>query len=218
MKYRKGLIYLLLMILWVMILACSLTDYFLGNNFASPTMNRTLVSFPTSTQITLTQGDIPGNTGSVISPQSPSETPGPSGSSVTNPIPAGSSGTANEMVFTVVSAIRPADNIVAAGNQFNPVPEPGEEFLMVEIEVQCTRQEQETCAATWFEFHVIGSRNVEYPVEMFVLGVPGIFNSENLTGGNSLSGDLYFLISQNEETLVLSYSPFYGPGLFLSLD
>ena len=80
-----------------------------------------------------------------------------------NPASVGSEVIADEMSFTVLAKVRPADDVVKAGNKFNSDPETGKEYMFVGLQVTCLKTTDEKCSLNpSFSMKAIGSKGVEY--------------------------------------------------------
>jgi hypothetical protein len=142
-----------------------------------------------------------------------------SGSSRSNPAPPGSEVTIDDMTFVVEDAVRPADDIVAAGNEFNSPPEEGNEYVMVTLSVTCEKSEDETCnIGPMLDLSVIGSEGVAHDSAWAISGVDGQLESTEFYGGSTTSGKLFFEVGQDETDLVLRYESLLGTSkAFLAL-
>jgi hypothetical protein len=135
----------------------------------------------------------------------------PSGASRSNPAPVGSEVTVGDLTLAVDDATRPADEIVAEGNMFNPTPEPGNEFVRVTISATCEKAEDETCSVgpAW-NLALIGSAGVTHDPLWAVSGVDGQLEQTEFYGAASVSGSLFFEVGQDETQLVLRYEDILG--------
>ncbi len=117
---------------------------------------------------------------------------------------------ASRMTMAVSGAIRPADEIVARASDFNPRPEQGEEYILVELSITCLRQESEVCLySPLINFKLLGA-GVSYEPCIFLMDVPGLLEGGELRGGATVSGALAFVINQDETDLVLVYQNLMG--------
>lgn len=133
-----------------------------------------------------------------------------------NPAPMGVEVVADNKAFTVTGATRPADDIVAEANQYNALPEPGEEYLLVEFEMTCTQSPDEECSFTPFNMLVYGSLE-ERHTRVFVAGIDNEHGSVDFNGGETISGVMPFLVGQDETDLLLIYQPFSGGAFFFTV-
>ena len=139
-----------------------------------------------------------------------------------NPAPAGSEVTVDDMILTVGEVVRPADEIVAAGNAFNSKPEAGYEFVMVTVSVRCEKGEDESCiiGPSW-DFALVGSANLARDAKDWweVTGVDGRLETTEFFGGSTVTGSLFFEVGQDETDLVLRYVELLGKDTaFLALQ
>lgn len=125
-------------------------------------------------------------------------------------VPPGELIEANEMTLAVQGSTRPADDIVASASQFNPTPEPGNEYIIIETFIKCLKSESETCLISpLIHFRLIGS-GTEYPPKILLLHVPGLMEGGEFQGGTTMSGGLAFEIDRDETDLTLMYETILG--------
>jgi hypothetical protein len=143
----------------------------------------------------------------------------PVGSARSNPAPVGSEVVADDMAFKVLSIIRPADDIVLDEDNFNIDPEPGQEYLLVELEITCQESSDEQCnLSSFWNLSVLGSAGVSHDMELMVTGVEGLLPSVEFYGGSTVSGYVPFIVGQDETDLLLVYEPmFLGDTFYLAL-
>jgi hypothetical protein len=141
------------------------------------------------------------------------------GTSRSNPAPVGSEVIVDDMAFTVVSTIRPADDIIKAGNPFNTEPESDQEYILVELQVNCEKADDDKCViSTFLNISLIGSSGVEVNPELFTTGVEGLLESVEFYGGATVSGTIPFIINQSETDLVLVYEPLlFGDTVYMAV-
>ncbi len=125
---------------------------------------------------------------------------------------------ANRMAFVVRGIERPADELVAQANDFNPPPEPDEEYVLVDISITCLRDPSEVCLLSpLINFKLIGSR-VAYAPQILLLDVPHLLEGGEIQGGATTSGKLAFAIDEEETDLTLFYQTIMGTDqVFLAL-
>jgi len=138
------------------------------------------------------------------------------GYSIDKPAPAGSEVLANDIAVVVTGATRPADDIVAEANQFNEPPEAGEEYLLVEFQMTCTKSGDEPCSFNPFSMLVYGSLEDAHTRE-FVAGLENEHSSVDFNSGETVSGFMPFSVGQGETDLVLIYQPMSGGTFFFSV-
>ena len=141
------------------------------------------------------------------------------GTARSNPAPVGSEVIADDMAFIVTGAIRPATNFIMDGNMFNSEPEPGQEYIMVELSVTCMKSIDESCTISPFwNISLIGSAGIKYDAESFVAGVDGLLESTEFYGEATVSGYLPFIVNEGETNLILVYEPMiYGDTFYLEI-
>lgn len=140
------------------------------------------------------------------------------GTTRSNPAPVGSEVIADKMSFTVTDMVRPANDIVIAGNQFNSLPEDGKEYIFVELNVVCQKSSDEKCSFTpVLNLNLIGSNGIEYDPEIFIAGVNNLLESTEFYGGASIKGYIPFIVGVGETDLVLLYEPLLGDTFYLAL-
>lgn len=125
-------------------------------------------------------------------------------------VPPGEVVVAGWISLKVQGLTRPADRIVASANQFNPVAEPGNEYVLIETSITCLKSESEPCfVSPLINFRLIGAAT-EYTPEILLLDVPGLLEGGELQGGSTSTGDLAFEIDSEETHLTLMYETILG--------
>ena len=204
-KYKRFIV--LFTVLALVTAACSFSSL-IGQNGSDEAMD---ASMEEAASDNVNEGD------EETSPQSESVTSTPEeGLSIDNPAPVGFEVVADNKAFTVTGATRPADEIVAEANQFNAPAEEGEEFLMVDLQITCTKSADELCEFTPFNMIVWGSLEDSH-TRTFVAGLDNEINSIEWGGGETVSGVIPFLVGEGETDLVLIYQPFSGGAYFFNL-
>jgi len=141
------------------------------------------------------------------------------GSARSNPAPVGSEVVVDDMAFKVLTTIRPADDLVSAGNMFNSTPEPDQEYVFVEVQVQCKKTIDEKCSLNPdFSIKIIGSDGVQYDPEMFISGVDGLISSTEFYGDAVISGYIPFIVKESDTGFVMVYEPLFGDSFYLSIQ
>jgi hypothetical protein len=145
-------------------------------------------------------------------------TPAPAGESRNNPFPGGTPiDIGGSMVLTIVGATRPADDIVRNANMFNSEPESGQEYLLVEIQVICTKDPSDKCNFSTYEIKAVNSDGIVLEDESF-LDVEGMLKSSEFFGGATLKGKMFFLVPIDDKGVVLFYEPFLiGDLIYMAL-
>jgi hypothetical protein len=166
----------------------------------------------TTPEVRIPEGTSQPGGPAATTPSEPVATTAPLGASRSNPAPAGAEVTINQMTMSVVEVVRPADAVVAAGNPFNPTPEPGNQFVLVGISIACNRSGDDTCTVnTFLDFALTGSSgSVREP--RIIAGVPELSDHAEFFGGAATRGGMVFEVGEDETDLVLIYDPFLGPG------
>jgi hypothetical protein len=139
------------------------------------------------------------------------------GTARSNPAPVGSAITADDMKFEILGSTRPADEIIMSGNTFNTEPEEGQEYILIEMRIECMEDSDDTCNIYKSNFKVIGDEGITYDAEWFVSGVEGLLESEEFYGGAVVSGSLPFIVKETDSELVFVYDPFLGDKFYMSV-
>jgi len=140
------------------------------------------------------------------------------GTARSNPAPLGSLITADDMSFEILGSTRPADDIIMSGNMFNTEPEEGEEYILIEMKIECLLDQDDTCNISQFSFKLIGDEGVTYDAEWLVSGVDGLLESEEFYGGGVVNGSLPFIIEETDSDLVFVYEPFLGDKFYMKVQ
>lgn len=140
------------------------------------------------------------------------------GTARSNPAPVGSAVTADNMKFEILGSTRPADDIIMGGNQFNTEPEEGEEYILIEMRIECMEDSDDTCNIYSSNFKLIGDEGITYDAEWAIAGVEGLLESEEFYGGAVISGSLPFIVKETDSELVFVYDPFLGDKFYMSVE
>ena len=140
------------------------------------------------------------------------------GTARSNPAPVGSVITADDMSFEILGSTRPADDIIMSGNMFNTEPEEGEEYILIEMKIECLKDSDDTCSISQFNFQLIGDEGISYDAEWLVTGVEGLLESEEFYGGAVVSGSLPFIVKLDDQDLVFVYDPFWGDEFYMQVQ
>ena len=140
------------------------------------------------------------------------------GTARSNPAPLGSVITADNMQFEILGSTRPADDIIMSGNMFNTEPEEGEEYILIDMKIECMKDQDDTCNISSFSFKLIGDEGVIYDAEWFISGVDGLLESEEFYGGGVVTGALPFIIKETDSNLIFLYEPFLGDEFYMSVQ
>ncbi len=128
------------------------------------------------------------------------------------PAPIGTELTVGNMAITATRLVRPADSIVGAGSRYKSLKN-GEQYLLVGIRVRCISMD-ETCRLTEFDFGLSADGGRDYTAEFSSSfdGLDGLFEAGDIQPGQSMSGDLVYMISTNDTGLMLVYPRMYNFG------
>jgi hypothetical protein len=128
------------------------------------------------------------------------------------PASVGEEQTVGNLSVSVRRVVRPANSFVGKGLYTQPKED--EEYLLVEINVRCT-SDSESCRATEFDFGVSGNNKRDYVAEFsssFSDGVEGLFEGGEIEAGQSMSGNIIFIIAKDDSDLILTYPRMYNFG------
>lgn len=141
------------------------------------------------------------------------------GTSRSNPAPEGSEVVTDDMAFKILSVIRPADDIIEAGNMFNTEPESDQEYVLLELQITCMKSVDDQCSiSSFWNIALIGSSGIEYDPEWVVSGVEGLLESIDFYGDATVSGYIPFIIKQSDTDLILVYEPLlFGDTVYLAV-
>jgi hypothetical protein len=110
--------------------------------------------------------------------------------------------------------LRPADTLVIHADSY-PAIEPTEQFAMVDVSVTCRAADGESCTVTELNFSLEADAQKTYFPEfaMSLDGLNGLFDGGQIASGETLSGDVVFVVDRDAAGLILRYSSFPGgPG------
>jgi hypothetical protein len=140
------------------------------------------------------------------------------GTARSNPAPVGSEVIADDMVFVILGATRPADDIIMAGNPFNTEPEEGEEYILVDIEIKCLKSTDDKCSTGTYNISLLGDSGISYDPEIVVVGVEGLLDfTSDFYGEAVISGSIPFIVKQSDTELLFVYEPLFGDTFFLQV-
>jgi hypothetical protein len=140
------------------------------------------------------------------------------GSSRENPIPLNTSKEIGDFSFIITRVVRPADDIVAAGNQFNTKPESTQEYLMIEGSASCLKPANEKCIFLSTDFKAVGNDGNVINLQFVVSGVPGQFDTGETFGGNTKSGRMFFLVPKGDDKVVIFHEDLlFGKPVYFSI-
>lgn len=133
-------------------------------------------------------------------------------------VPPGEVIESNRMAFVVRGFERPADDVIERANDFNPPPDRGEEYVLVDISITCLKDAPDVCLVSpLINFKLIGSR-VAYAPRILLLDVPHLLEGGEIQGGATACGKLPFAVDEEEADLTLFYHTIMGTDqVFLAL-
>jgi hypothetical protein len=138
----------------------------------------------------------------------PTETPSADGSSPDLAIPFGEEANIRHYSLLITDVERPADETLANANMFNPQGDVGNEMLLLQLTITCTRDTSETCSVSpYLEFELFGSRGVIYEPKVIV-GLSGTMDRTEFFGGRSITGWVAFEVGEDETDLIFKFEPF----------
>lgn len=139
----------------------------------------------------------------LLSACGPGTGPGGGGTSREDPAAPGTSATDGPYTITVDDVTRPADEMVYEASEGNLRLDPPDEYVFVDITVSCA--EGATCNPLVFDFFLLNEDGDEYPYGLFIAGFDNLFQSGPLAGGESRSGQVFFIAKDADEELVLRF-------------
>jgi zinc-ribbon domain len=125
-----------------------------------------------------------------------------------------------DMQVLITNVQQPANDIIAKGNMFNATPIPNaQEYMIVKLHVECKKSANEKCNVNDYEFKTVGADG-QVRDQASVAGVPQAFESfAEFFGGASLDGNIAFLVTQGDASVVLFHEPlFFGDPVYISLQ
>jgi hypothetical protein len=138
------------------------------------------------------------------------------GNTRSNPAPFGSSVLVEGMQFLVTGVVRPADSIVSKGNYFNYKPATGEEWLFIKISVTCKKSSDEQCLLSTNNFKALGSNGILVD-GLGAAGVDGLLQDTTFYGGANITGNLSFVVTKGDKSILLVYQSTFGDSFYLAL-
>ncbi|MBN1284386.1 MAG: SH3 domain-containing protein [Anaerolineae bacterium] len=112
--------------------------------------------------------------------------------------------TGERFTLQITGVIRPADRMVYRENMFNDKAGPGEEYIVIQVKMECGEDASGRCEANYLNFELVGDQGTIYEVPWIVYD--GKFDISLFAGGTG-EGVLPFLISQSDTNLCLMYRP-----------
>jgi len=124
-----------------------------------------------------------------------------------NPLPFATPHEVGDTHIRVNALYRDMTDEVLAMNILNPRPDPGDEWLLVNVTMTCDRPPDVTCSTFGYNFDLVGRLGEIYD-QPFVSLIYDKFEGE-VFGGTSLSGNLGYLVAQADRDFVLLFdNPF----------
>jgi hypothetical protein len=171
-----------------------------------PTGNKSPITavLPTTVAFTITPGPSPTITETPLPSATlpPTATPLPEYGSRSVPYPLGQIGAIRDGQFRVNSIIRNATSAIEQMNQFNSDPDPGEEWVIVNVTFQCDLPTDKTCNTTVMQIEMVGDLSEVYSSELFAV-IDNKFDGE-VFGGGQKTGNIGFIIKQNDSRLLVA--------------
>ncbi|MBT3669015.1 MAG: hypothetical protein HON98_09785 [Chloroflexi bacterium] len=161
------------------------------------------------------------NSENINSEESVEEAAPPSNSvitSISNPAPQGTQVVIDDISYEVISSIRPATDIVMAGDEYNNKPFDSEEYILVGLEATCQKPSSEDCHFSLKYISLFGSYGEKRFREVFMNGVDGLMESADFKGGESIRGTLPFIIPNDESDLMLVVETVFGVPSYLGIN
>lgn len=138
---------------------------------------------------------------------------GNDGSSRSKAAPLGATVSTDDMAFTITGLTDPADQIVTEASEYNGTPEPGKRYVMVSLTILC--QAVEKCDFGLYNLKMVGSEGISREYES-VSDVPDLLESTEFFNGAKIKGNVVYQMGQDETDLVLTYSVFLSPDIYLA--
>ncbi len=139
----------------------------------------------------------------VVNADSPSQTEDLGNGTLTNPYKYGYAGDTGEgFSLRVLRSIRPADQIILRENMFNDRPQEDQEYIIIELELQCDESNTGRCESNYFDFELAGDSGTIYESSYVV------YSNEfdvSAFGGGSGTGGLVFMVRKDDTNLRLLY-------------
>ena len=135
----------------------------------------------------------------VIAPESESQGTG----TLQDPYKIGTTGdTGDGFSLQVTGVIRPADQAIRNANMFNDRAGEGQMYIIVQVTVECDRDNNGRCETSYFDYELVGDSGTIYEAPFVV------YDNEldaSLFAGGTATGELPFLIRADDTNLRLLY-------------
>lgn len=142
-----------------------------------------------------TQASAPGNANPLYEQAAPAGTP---------------VGIGNKMTLTILGVTRPVDEAVAEGSVLNAEAPEGEEFLRVDVQVECANDPGTPCRFYPTVMKVLPSDGSTRDLQTFIEGVDDWDTTLDVEGGSTKQGFLLYIVPKAETELVISYKDMYA--------
>ena len=164
---------------------------------------------PTATA-TITDTPVPTNT--LPPTETPSPTQEPMGTR-SNPYGLGSLGSVRDGRFAVNMIERNATAKVKQMNMFNDDPEPGQEWVLVNVTFYCDLPSDQTCNTSLMQIELVGNLGKVYDTGLLAV-IDNEFGGE-VFGGGQTTGNIGFII-ENSDTNILAAVNDLGDRVFFA--
>jgi len=126
-------------------------------------------------------------------------------------VPIGTERTMGDLAISVTRVLRPADAAIYAG--YYKQLDQADEFIAVGIQARCIASDQ-SCRLAETDFGVNAESGQDYMAEFSnnFEGVRGLFDGGEMAAGQSLSGDVVFIVPREASGLLLIYPGMYSFG------
>ena len=113
------------------------------------------------------------------------------------------------MEMYIINVLRPANDVVQHAHFFNDTPEPNLEYVMVMIRVTCNKPGNERCLFSTVVFKTVG-KDGQVRDQPYADDIPEFLEAPaDFFGGDSVEGNLVFLVPQEDHSAVLYFDPLY---------
>jgi hypothetical protein len=142
----------------------------------------------------------------------------PVGETRDNPAPVGTPiDIGGDMVFTIISGVRPADSVVINANMFNTQPEGNQEYVQLDVQVVCNKSSNDKCYFSPYEIKAVGVDGNVRDTEIMIAGIDGLIESGEFFGGATRSGKMFYIVPKDDKTVVLFYEPLFGNPIYIAI-
>ncbi|MGF1507662.1 MAG: DUF4352 domain-containing protein [Chloroflexi bacterium] len=136
----------------------------------------------------------------------PSATPEPQEQRV----PLGTEVILNEFSLRIIEVVRPADDLIAATDDFNALPPEGEQYVLLRLSVECLNIETD-CDLLWLDYHLEDDRGERYTARLLMFGFEEqgervLTMDSDIRQGERVEGVIVFSVPRTVDELVFVYS------------